>query len=63
MRTRQCSAFCLGMLHDDDKPTSAVSAYANKRGVYGTLSMMRTLQALVKTTVSRMSEGDCEGYD
>jgi hypothetical protein len=32
MRTRECPAFCLGLLHDDDKSASAVSAYASKRG-------------------------------
>ena len=32
MRTRECSAICLGSLHDDDTSTSAVSAYASKMG-------------------------------
>jgi hypothetical protein len=32
MRTRECSAFYLGSLHDDDISTSAVSAYASKGG-------------------------------
>ena len=32
MRTRGCSAFCLELLKDDDKSTSAVSAYASRGG-------------------------------
>lgn len=32
MRTRECSAFYLGLLYGDDKSTSAVSAYASKGG-------------------------------
>jgi hypothetical protein len=32
MRTRECSAFCLGLLNDGDRSTSTVSAYASKGG-------------------------------